>query len=496
MKSQRHSEDPAAIDTPLSSMLEAPLLPESSHIKQQARFRAIFITCIAPITGGFVLGVGYGNIGAILSSHFYKEYYDNPSDLLDEVLGGVLQVGSVGGSILAGLYSDRFGRRRGALYIACIQLVGAAVAALPLFLPIKTLMPIFVGRFLTGLANGYLSCAIPTYVCETAVAHYRGAIEASFQLFITVGILIAYVINWVYVPDHAIGWKISMAWQVVPSAIFMCAVAWLPESPRWLVIYGNDPQAASNALRMIRCKEDNAEGELSGIVAEAERHQEEGCGQSLWSAVMESPERRSCLVAMAIGMMQNGSGVDIVTVYAPQIFSEVYGTDSDESTQLRITVYVGIAFVLITPIAMLLVDRFGRRVLLLTGSAGMSLSMFMLAACHMALKQDLAEKTHNALQIVGIMAVMAFVAFFSISWGPVAWIVPSELVPSHLRARVVSVALVCGWILDYLVISTWLSLVAAVGESGGFIVYGLIDLGLGIFVFSFLKETKGICIEH
>ena len=206
-----------------------------------------------------------------------------------------------------------------------------------------------------------------------------------------------------------------------------------------------------------------------------------------------------------------GTGIDFVTCYAPRIFSRI-SSSSGEGQQLLYTIYVGLAFVLVTPFAILSVDRCGRRAVLLTGGFGMTLSLLGLAytfnrmppppppppasaAYAAGWAADASPSGDHELSLACIGLVLAFVGFFSFSWGPVAWIIPSELVPSRIRARVVAVGSVLNWLADYTVVSTFLSLSTALGEAGSFLVYAAINAASLLFVLLLVPETKGLNLE-
>jgi MFS family permease len=226
--------------------------------------------------------------------------------------------------------------------------------------------------------------------------------------------------------------------------------------------------------------------------------------------------------------LQVATGIDILTVYAPKgapaaprararpppraaraeqpacsaltVFDEISpgsgDDDSDASVRrdLFFTLLVGLTFVLVTPFAIVLVDRVGRRALLLAGGSGMCACLVGLAVCYSLLGATHGG-AHDALGAVCIVFVLGFVACFSFSWGPVAWIVPSELVPSAIRAKTVAAGTILNWLSDYLVVSTWLSLSGGLGTSGGFIVYALINAVGVAFVWRYVPETRGLDLE-
>ena len=178
----------------------------------------------------------------------------------------------------------------------------------------------------------------------------------------------------------------------------------------------------------------------------------------------------------------------MLTVYAPQIFShalETNNNDDDDNNKLLYTIFVGLTFFCVTPFTVLFVDRIGRRPILLLGCLGMSISLLLLA---------ISEKYEGG--ILSVVCALPFVFCFSFSWGPIAWVIPSEMISTKLRARVISWGTVLNWIADYLVVSTFLSLKHALGSSGVFLFYCAINVAALLFVFKFVPETKGISLVN
>eukprot|EP00747_Dinoflagellata_sp_TGD_P133398 gnl/TRDRNA2_/TRDRNA2_175188_c1_seq1.p1 gnl/TRDRNA2_/TRDRNA2_175188_c1~~gnl/TRDRNA2_/TRDRNA2_175188_c1_seq1.p1 ORF type:complete len:253 (-),score=23.44 gnl/TRDRNA2_/TRDRNA2_175188_c1_seq1:51-809(-) len=214
----------------------------------------------------------------------------------------------------------------------------------------------------------------------------------------------------------------------------------------------------------------------------------EHCPSSRGLCAERGASRRRTVVAIVVMTLQVGTGIDVITVYAPDIFASVLGGAS-EADRLLNTVFVGIAFIACTPLAVFLVDCLGRRPLLLSGSFGMTATLLVLAVKPML-------PDGHVTDVLCVAMVLLFVGCFSFSWGPLAWVVPSELVHSHMRAHVLSVATICNWIADYLVVSTWLSLNGFLGQGGAFMVYAAINAAAFAFCFICVPETKGCHLDQ
>lgn len=254
--------------------------------------------------------------------------------------------------------------------------------------------------------------------------------------------------------------------------LFLLAMSYLPESPRWLLLYGSSQTKAKESLEWLRAGSDPGAvmQELQSMTATVAPENSGAGGKRLF-------EKRS-LTAMLVLILQVGTGIDVITVYAPDIFTKVLGGTSEKDALLY-TIYVGITFIVSTPIAVLSVDLLGRKTLLLAGSLGMTVTLVMLAT------------VAGAQGGLSVAMVLAFVVFFSFSWGPLAWVIPSEMLHSHIRARVVSIGTVLNWVADYAVVSSWLSLSKMLGQSGAFGFYAVVNAAALMFVVCAVPETRG-----
>ena len=486
-----------------------------SLLERSSRTHALLRAAIAPVMLGLALGVTYGNIGGALVSPAFKARYHSPEGGALGLLAASNQLGCIFGSIVAGWVADRWGRRPSILGSAAVLLLSTFVLGVPLVSDGDSLAPLFAGRILSGLAGGIASTTVPLHVSECAVAEWRGGTEASFQLAIEFGILGAYVLNYLTV-DTRDGWIASLALApAVPAALFLVvAVPLLPESPRWLLVARGEHERAAATLASLRAvKTEAVHAELDAIAA-AEAEAQHGGRAVSWRALLSREQRRPVLVAMTVLALQVGTGIDFVTVFAPTIFGGIFsaggsggGSDDDPSRELLYTLLVGVVFVVVTPFAVAGVDRFGRRPLLLAGGGGMSASLLGLAVAYGIMDQSrdgaaelgavaaAGSAVASAAPALCVGLLLLYVVFFSFSWGPIAWVVPSELLHYRVRAKVVAAGTVANWVSDYVVVATFPLLVGALGHAGSFAVYCVVNVLAVVFVYVFVPETKGMELE-
>lgn len=471
-----------------------------------------FITAVfTPLLCGFCAGISYGNIGGVLENTAFNQRYDHPSDSTLEPLAAMMQAGCVFGSMWASWGADALGRRASILIAMIFLVLASGILLLPALISSNSLVPLFVGRLLTGIGAGISATVIPLHVSESAPAASRGAIEASFQLAIELGILCAYVINWTLRDTHS-GWVVSLV-APLPSALMflILAVKWLPESPRYLVLRGRESQAAAVLASRLRTSRDDVGTEMKAILKA-----DSSLVAVRWSELLASGVRRRVGVAMVVLMLQVGTGIDMITVYAPRIFALLEAPNAttavgawDEqggnSQAAMYTIFVGVVFCVVTPFAIFAVDRCGRRCLLLAGGGLMAFALAGLSAAYSALQAQQAAATKHAaalsdhsngwLPYLAVSLVLIYVAAFSFSWGPIAWIVPSEMITSRLRAKVVALGTVLNWLADWAVVGSFLTLSQALGEVGTFALYAVINVLAVAFVWLLVPETKGRHLE-
>lgn len=432
-----------------------------------------FVTMAAGISalGGLLFGYDTGVIsGAIL--FIQKEF--GLSSAQEEIVVSSVLLGAVIGAAVGGTLADRFGRRHVLMLAAAIFALGAVGTALA-----PTVAWLIVGRVIVGTAIGVASFTAPLYISEVSPVNIRGRLVSLNQIALTSGIVVSYL------TDYALsgvvrGWRWMFGLAAIPAIALGIGMLFVPESPRWLAAHAR-PERARAVLREIR---DAAEvdHELRDIQASVEQQ------SSAWAELLSPLVRPALIVGIALAIFQQVTGINTVIYYAPTIF-QFAGFES-ASVAILATVGVGVVNVLMTIAAMLLLDRVGRRPLLLTGLVGMVVSLGVLG---------LAFSLPSLEQRTGWIAagsLMLYVGAFAIGLGPVFWLLISEIYPLRIRGLAMSVATIANWGMNLLVALTFLSMIEIVGRPGTFWLYGLVGVGAWMFAYRFVPETKGRSLEE
>ena len=439
----------------------------TSSRTEYSRYFVQMVAATAALAG-LLFGFDTGVIsGAIL---FIKGEF-GLTPFAEELLVSAALVGAVFGSILSGRLTDLIGRRRAILITAGIFAVGSILCALA-----TSIAVLIVGRIAIGLAIGVASYTAPLYISEMAPPKLRGGLVTLNQLAITVGILLAYVVDAAFASSE--NWRVMFAFGVIPAVALELGIAVLPESPRWLLLHDHKQQALEVLSRIRKTNEITAE------VADILEHTESGHGKlaDLLSPVV----RRVLFCRVALAIIQQITGINTVIYYAPTIFQQA-GFHSAEGAIIA-TAGVGLVNVLMTVISIPLLDRVGRRPLLLASLGGMSLS---LAALGLGFAVGGA-----ALKWIGVLSLVVYIASFAIGLGPVFWLLISEIFPLRIRGQAASVATMVNWLSNFLVSLTFLSLLNGLGSVSTFLLYAVLSLAGLWFCFRFVPETKGVPLER
>jgi len=425
--------------------------------------------------GGLLFGYDTGVIsGALL---FLRDIY-KLTPTMQGIVVGVALVGAVAGAMVAGTLSDRFGRRWVLFWTAILFVLGAIGSAL---VPTSSIVWLLIARVLVGVAIGLASMLTPLYLAELATAERRGGVVSLNQLCITAGILVSYLVDSALAstPD---GWRWMFGLGAVPGVVLAIGMLVLPESPRWLAGHGRGDEAAA-VLRQVRGPGTDVQAELaslrSDLVVEGKR--------APWSALLLPALRRPLIIGVGLAIFQQITGINTVIYFAPQIF-EASGLTGATASILA-TAGVGVVNVLLTIASIWLIDRAGRRPLLLWSLGGMAVSLAVLALGFWL-------GASGPLGLLTAMSLGAYVAFFAIGLGPVFWLLISEIFPLGVRGRAMSVATIANWGFNLLVTVTFLRLIHAVGRPGTFLLYAVLTLAGLIFTYALVPETKGRSLEE
>jgi SP family galactose:H+ symporter-like MFS transporter len=424
--------------------------------------------------GGLLFGY---DTGVISSALLFIRTVFHLSTAGQSLVAGIVLVGAVLGAMVAGTLSDRFGRRLVILITALAFVIGALLSAAA-----GDVTTLVVGRLLIGIAIGVASMLTPLYLAEIAPAASRGAVTSLNQLCITLGILVSYLVGYAFAtsPD---GWRWMLGLGAVPGAILATGMLVLPESPRWLAGHNRMPQAEA-VLRRLRSTPTEVADELATLRTDLRR---EGGQLVPWSAMLAPRLRPALIIGIGLAMFQQITGINTVIYFAPQIF-QAAGLSS-ASVSILATAGVGAVNVALTIVSMSLIDRAGRRALLLWSLGGMAATLLILAA-------GFAFGASGATGWLTVLSVAAYVAFFAVGLGPVFWLLIAEIFPLAVRGRAMSLATISNWGFNLLVTITFLGLIDLFGRVGTFLLYAVLTLIGLVFTAVLVPETKGRSLEE
>jgi sugar porter (SP) family MFS transporter len=434
--------------------------------------RFVYVAASFAALGGLLFGYDTGVISGALI--FIQREFRLTTTAEEIVVSGVL-LGATIGAVFGGRAADRLGRRKVLLVTAAIFGIGAlasAVAPSPLVL--------IVSRIVLGLAIGLASTNVPVYLSEVAPPHARGWVVSLFQLAVTVGIVVAYLTDYAFAPIE--GWRWMLGLAVAPALIFGTGIFFLPETPRWL-IRGGHHEVAHRVLARIRERAE-VDAEIEEIEASLAQQAETG----RWTDLLGRQVRPALIVGLGLAIFQQITGINTVIYYAPKIL-QAAGFNSASGAILA-TVGVGIVNVVMTIVAMFLVDRAGRRPLLLVGIAGMIITLGVLGLSFRI------SNPSGQLAWMAVICLMGYVASFAISLGPIFWLLIAEIYPLKIRGLAEGTAATFNWASNLIVSLTFLTLLEKLGASSTFLLYALASVASWLFAFYYVPETKGRTLEQ
>ncbi|WP_052863182.1 sugar porter family MFS transporter [Streptomyces niger] len=439
--------------------------------------RPVIGVALVAALGGLLFGYDTGVIsGALLTieSDFGLTAFGSG------VVVSAILVGAMAGAAVAGNLADRYGRRPVLVAAAGVFTVGAALAALAPSAAVLT-----AARLVLGLGIGTASNLVPVFLAEVAPPRHRGRLVGLNQLMITFGIVLAYVAN--YALAHAThGWRWMFGLAAVPALLFGAGMLLMPESPRWLALRGRTERARA-VLARLRGPGDPAavDAELAAVTA----GREDGAAparRGRWRALTGRSVRPAILAGVGLQILGQASGVNTVIYYAPKIF-ESSGLGS--SSAVLATVGVGLVNLLMTPVGMFAVDRIGRKKLLASGAAVMTLALAGLAATLAA------GGRHSSFAWLAVAFVVLFIAAVATTLNVVVFIIPSELYPLRIRGTAMSATMFANWTMNFLVSLTFLTLLDALGGAATFTAYAVVCALLTLFTVRCIPETRGKSLE-
>ncbi len=436
----------------------------------KSRFYIYGVSAIAALAG-LLFGFDTGIIsGALL---FIQKDFVLTTEMKEFIVSSVL-LGAMIGTLCSGNLTDKYGRRKLMVVVSVLFIIGTMIATFAM-----QVSAILFGRLIIGLAIGIGSYIAPLYIAEVSPFSLRGGLVTLNQLAITTGILCSYIIDYSFTSFHGT-WRWMFGMGLVPALMLLVGMIFLPESPRWLV-GKNRIDEATRVLRNLRNTKDVAQ-EMQEIKRSL------NVKEATFREIFSPWVRPVLFLGAMLGFIQQATGINTVIFYAPTIFQMAGFVDVSNS--ILATVGIGIVNVLSTVFAILVIDRLGRRPLLLTGLVGMCLS---LTALSLAFHQGV---DISVMRWVAVACTFIYIICFAFSLGAILWLVVSEIFPLNVRAAAMSVAVFSCWFWNFAVSSTFLTLLNDFGPSQTFLLYAGVCIFAFVFCYYKTPETKGVTLEQ
>ncbi|MGN7175124.1 D-xylose transporter XylE [Cytobacillus sp. SAFR-174] len=396
-------------------------------------------------------------------------------------------IGCIFGGLISGYFASKFGRKNSLIAAAVLFFLSALGSAFPEFLfftkgepTISLLLTFNLYRIIGGIGVGLASAIVPMYIGEIAPADIRGRLVSFNQFMIIFGMLVVYFVNWGIASGRPlewindVGWRYMFASEAIPALAFGLLLLLVPETPRYLAIKNHDDKALAVLTKI------NGASEAKTILGEIKKSVT--ASANVPAEKLFAYGKLVIVIGILLSVFQQFVGINVALYYAPRIF-ESMGAAKDAS--MLQTIVMGVINVIFTVVAILTVDKWGRKPLLITGSIGMAIGMFGVAGMAFS----------NIIGMGTLIFIIVYTASFMMSWGPICWVLISEIFPNKIRGQAVAVAVAAQWAANYFISSTYpMMMEFSGGITYGF--YGVMSVLSAVFVWKFVPETKGKTLEN
>ncbi|HLR36972.1 MAG TPA: sugar porter family MFS transporter, partial [Chitinophagaceae bacterium] len=425
--------------------------------------------------GGLLFGFDTAVISGALSSltgHF------GIGDATKGLIVAAASIGCIPGAFFSGRLADRYGRKKMMIVTAVlffIAAVGSGIAG--------SVFELVVYRVIGGLAIGMASTLAPIYISEIAPPSFRGRLGMMQQLAIVVGILIAFISNYLIAnagfsfltdTNH---WRYMLAAAVIPSVLFFLLLLIVPESPRWLIL----KQKVGDARKIFGKIYD--QGTAGNEVEKVQKDLKKETGKVKFSEIFSSRYKKIVIIGIVFAALAQLTGINIIFYYAPMIFQKM----NMGGSVLFQTILTGVANLVFTIIAFAMIDRFGRKKLLLGGSIFMGLAMLIIGTLFY---------TSNTNSYWLLVLIFLYIGAFACTWGVVLWVYVAEIFPNRIRGHATSFAVFGNWTMNTIVSFTFPLLLSGLGAAFTFFIYGIVNIAMIFFVWKYVFETKDVSLEE
>lgn len=441
---------------------------KSNQYKERCTAFLLFAVVVAAF-GGFLFGYHTGIISGAL---IYLTASFHLTIMQQGMVVSIMLIGALFGALFAGTLADKVGRKRTIAITSTLFVIGSAIIALS-----DSYDMVLIGRCVSGIGVGLISLSAPLYLAEVSPPHYRGRFVAAYQLAVTLGILASFIVNYAF--SLSADWRWMFAIGIFPALFQMLALFFLPETPAWLFKHGLHEHAILTIGRLRKDKEWMKQIEAMKSSASPQK-------KGAWISLFSPKMRKVLIIGVLLSAFQQITGINAVIYYTPKIF-QTAGFASTSSAILA-TLALGIINVCTTIVATWILDKLGRRRLLLIGVCGMAISLGFLASAFF-LQSAMIQK-------IAVISLMAYIASFAIGLGPVTWVIISEIYPMKVRGKAMTIATFINWFFNYLVSLTFLDLITSIGSGGAFLLYATISICAFWFIYRYIPETNGKSLEE
>lgn len=462
----------------------------------------VTVTCIVAAMGGLIFGYDIGISGGVTAMapflrKFFPDVYRKQEDdkstnqycKFDSqkltMFTSSLYLAALLSSVVASTVTRKFGRKLSMFFGGVLFCTGAIINGAA-----KNVGMLIIGRMLLGFGIGFANQSVPLYLSETAPYKFRGALNIGFQLSITIGILVASILNYFFAKiKGGWGWRLSLGGAMVPALIITIGSVVLPDTPNSLIERGRNDEAKAK-LRRIRGI-DNVEEEFSDLVYASEMSKKV---EHPWTNLLRRKYRPHLTMAILIPFFQQLTGINVIMFYAPVLFKTLgFGDDAS----LMSAVITGIVNVGATVVSIYGVDKWGRRFLFLEGGTQMFICQIIITI-FIAIKFGVNGQPGELPKwyaVVVVLFICIYVAGFAWSWGPLGWLVPSEIFPLEIRSAAQSINVSVNMIFTFIIAQVFLTMLCHL-KFGLFLFFAFFVLVMSFFIYFFLPETKGVPIEE
>ncbi|KAA8644825.1 hypothetical protein EYZ11_007930 [Aspergillus tanneri] len=475
-----------------------------SDPKEIYGWRVYMLACSACF-GGMLFGMETGIIGGVLTMSPFKSKYGleglgsiGQANLSANIVS-TLQAGCFFGALIASPVADKWGRKSGLITASMLAIIGVVMQVAAE----GHLEAMYIGRLITGFGVGFASMVNPLYVSENAPRAIRGGLTGLYQLFITTGIMLAFWINYgslLHINGTA-QYMVPLAMQALPAIFLLVGMLLCNESPRWLAKKDRweDARATLSRVRGLPATHPYVDNEFQDIVQQLEQERNLIGGSGFWDLMKEMwlipGNRKRALISIFLMVCQQMTGTNAINYYAPQIFQNL-GINGNTTGLLATGVYGIVKMVGCAVFLIFVADSLGRRRSLLWTSVVQGLTMLYIGL-YIRISPPVKGEPVIPAGYVALVCIFLFAACFQFGWGPVCWIYVSEIPAARLRSLNVAIAAATQWLFNFVVARAVPNMLATVGANGygTYIIFACFCLSMGVFVWFFIPETKGLSLE-